>query len=188
MAEPNTPINGLDVEAFTQLYEGKPRIELRNGKVFELSPLGMDHSEIQLSVLDILRKVYPRPAYKTHMSGSLIIDEYNMPEPDVYVIRSTPKEEGVHYFHGKEAVIVVEVANSTQRTDLQNGGEGKLSLYASVGIQDVWVIDVKTRILHEFKNPNADTLIYEDTAKYSTGSNIIVKNEFVPVASFFQNI
>ena len=45
--------------------------------------------------------------------------------------------------------IIVEVADSTLRHDC----EIKDKLYAQAGIEDYWVVDVKKRQLHVFRNP-----------------------------------
>ena len=185
MAITNSPQNGLNVQRYVQQYaDYQGRTELIHGQVYKLSPLSESHSDIQQAVQDILREIYPRPEYKARITGSLIIDEHNMPEPDVFVMKTQAVSEG--YFHGENAVIVVEVAKTTLKTDLRNDGHGKLSLYASVGIETAWVIDANTRVLYEFSKPNKESKVYESEIKYDAFDQFYIENKAIKVSSFFE--
>jgi Uma2 family endonuclease len=65
------------------------------------------------------------------------------------VVRGEIIDYADHHPRPDEVELVVEVADSTLKQDC----EVKDKLYAQAGITDYWVLDVKNRQLHIFRNP-----------------------------------
>lgn len=72
----------------------------------------------------------------------------NRPEPDVIVVRR-PSDEYAVAPAGAEARLVIEVADTTLRTDLTT----KAALYARAGVPEYWVLDVTSRRLIIHRQP-----------------------------------
>jgi Uma2 family endonuclease len=77
------------------------------------------------------------------MEAGPVDREKSMPEPDVLVLREAKDEYRERHPSGPESVLVVEVADTTVRPDLTR----KRDLYASAGVQEYWVLDLKDRRL-----------------------------------------
>ncbi len=77
------------------------------------------------------------------------LDNYSEPEPDVIIAQGTVLDYADHHPHPNEIYLVVEVADSTLKQDC----EIKDKLYAQAGIAEYWVVDLKNRQLHIFRNP-----------------------------------
>ena len=71
----------------------------------------------------------------------------NEPEPDVVVLRCSFRSIKANP-SPSEIALVVEVADTTIRQDLTT----KARLYARAGIAEYWVLDIKNRILHVFRD------------------------------------
>ena len=75
-----------------------------------------------------------------------------MRDSDVYVLNTDAIVEGM-YPLANQAIMVVEVSDTTLEADLINDGTGKLGLYARAGIPTAWVVDVNQRCIHVFESP-----------------------------------
>jgi Uma2 family endonuclease len=74
---------------------------------------------------------------------------YNEPEPDVAVTREPTTAYRDHHPGPSDLLLVVEVADTTLRTDLLV----KSRLYARAGIAEYWILDLNARQLHIRRQP-----------------------------------
>ncbi len=125
------------------------RVELVNGQIIEMSPIGALHVGFTSHITTYLTlRLHER---HTIIGQSPInLDETNEPQPDVYIV---PKR-GDGYVtslptHG-EAMLIVEVADSSLDYDLGD----KCRDYARFGIPEYWVIDCRGRQFHYFDRPD----------------------------------
>jgi Uma2 family endonuclease len=77
------------------------------------------------------------------------LNDWSEPEPDLVIARGTVLDYADHHPRPEEIELVVEVADSTLKPDC----EIKDKLYAQAVIADYWVLDIKNRQLHVFRNP-----------------------------------
>jgi Uma2 family endonuclease len=77
------------------------------------------------------------------------LDDYSEPEPDLAIVQGTVLDYADHHPRPSDIYLLVEVADSTLKQDC----EIKDKLYAQAGIADYWVVDLKNRQLHIFRNP-----------------------------------
>ena len=84
----------------------------------------------------------------------------NRPEPDVFVLEQ-PAATYVQTPRGSDTQLVVEVADSSLRDDLQT----KAALYARAGVPEYWVIDVPSRRLIAHVRPGGQ--VYAEVVAYA---------------------
>ena len=77
------------------------------------------------------------------------LDNFSEPEPDLALVRGTILDYAEQHPCPADVYLVVEVADSTLKQDC----ETKDKLYAQAGIPEYWVVDLKNRQLHIFRNP-----------------------------------
>ncbi len=126
------------------------KTELIDGEIVELSPLGFRHAKTQQLMWRFLASRYGGD--DVYQSGSIIVDDSNMLEPDVFVLGPDAHIKD-NYPTADQLLLVVEVADSTIATDLLNDGTGKLASYAKSGTPIVWVVDVTAGSIYEFSDP-----------------------------------
>jgi hypothetical protein len=92
-----------------------------------------------------VRALAERP-YFLQGQSTLPLDELNVPEPDLAVLRGAPDDvlEG-----GPEVVLVIEVAD----TSLERDRSAKQALYAQQGIAEYWILSLRTRTLEVYWEP-----------------------------------
>ena len=128
-------------------FQGK-RVELIHGKIVEMSPIKHPHALAVGLVSDALAKAFSGHCHirvqqpiRIQVSGSV-----SEPEPDVAVIPGARRDLADH---PAQASLLVEVSDSMLGYDTA----AKAELYAIAGVGDYWVLDLKGRELHIFRDP-----------------------------------
>jgi Uma2 family endonuclease len=122
-------------------------VELLDGALVEMSPKGPEHDSTTANLSDRLRAAYPG-AGRVREEKSLAIDAYNLPEPDVVVLRGNATAYVHRHPSGPEALLVVELSWSSQRHDRR-----KASIYAAGGVDVYWILDLEARRLEVRTTP-----------------------------------
>ncbi len=152
-------------------FEGglvRPRIELIDGELREMSPINELHS----GAVSILTEwsIENRPKEKVWarvQSPIQIPDRESVPEPDIaWVVR---KNYSAHPKPG-DILLLIEVAESSLAYDC---GE-KADLYAGAGITDYWVLNIPDRRAEVFRQPQ--------DGRYASHAVLSVQDEVRPLA------
>ena len=130
------------------LFAGDERVELIEGEIIDVPPMGHAHA----GVLDHLAKllmssVGARAIVRQQLP--LRLSEDSEPLPDIAVAR--PRDDGYIRGHptGAETLLVVEVSSTTLRFDRNV----KVPMYARYGVHEVWVVDVGGQQIHRYSSP-----------------------------------
>ena len=129
-------------------FYGK-RVELIEGEIIEMSPMGKPHATAIRVLLHILREIFAQ-GFIVDSQLPMNFGKINEPEPDVAVIKG-----GIRDFansHPKTAELIIEVSVSTLRLDRTK----KAVLYAQNKIQDYWILNLKNRCLEVYRQPKKD--------------------------------
>ncbi len=130
------------------LFEGR-RVELIEGQVIEMTPMGSEHITCITLADDALRKVF-NTGYFIRIQGPLDVGELSEPEPDLAVIAGHVRD--YRKAHPTTAALIIEVADTTLAYDRRV----KTSLYAKVGIREYWIINLNDRQLEVYRTPVRD--------------------------------
>jgi Uma2 family endonuclease len=79
------------------------------------------------------------------------LNDFSEPEPDLAIVQGSILDYANHHPQPADIYLVIEVADSTLNYDCQV----KDKLYAQAGIADYWVVDVKNRQVHIFRQPTS---------------------------------
>jgi Uma2 family endonuclease len=141
------------------------RVELIDGQVIEMSPIGAAHMMYVTIVGDILRMAFGS-GYFIRTQGPLDLGEASQPQPDISVIAG----RAIDYrtVHPTTAALVVEVADTSVTYDRLT----KASLYAKAGIGEYWIVSVGDNQLEVYRQPGPDAgAVYG----FSYGERLILK-------------
>jgi Uma2 family endonuclease len=125
---------------------GQRRVQLLEGVVVEMSPMGNAHAEMMAALTRSLVKSVP-DELRVRVQLPLAIDEESEPEPDLAVVRHVPRRPELP----GTALFVIEVADSSRALDLGL----KAALYARAKIAEYWVIDLSKNELVVHRTPRA---------------------------------
>jgi Uma2 family endonuclease len=77
-----------------------------------------------------------------------IVTADSVPEPDVAVVRGQPGDYEDRHPSGSDAVLVIEVADTTVRRD-----RAKAAIYARAGIPEYWIVNLEDGQIETFSQP-----------------------------------
>ncbi len=113
------------------------RIELLDGEIIQMAPIGNRHLMSVNWLADLLREGIGRRAM-VRVQGSIQLDDASAPEPDIAVVERRSIND-IRPVLPSDVYFIGEVADSSLEFDL---GE-KLARYASAGIPEVWVANLR---------------------------------------------
>ena len=123
------------------------RLELIEGEIIEMAPIAPPHAGC---VKTLIRLFARRAGDRALISvqDPLIISARSVPQPDFVLLKPRPDDYGNSHPRASDVFLVIEVSDTTLDFDLGT----KVPLYARCGIPEVWVVDVKERIIHVFRD------------------------------------
>jgi Uma2 family endonuclease len=127
------------------------RIELIDGDLINMAPLGLRHS----ASTDRLTKLFVLSAGDLAIVSpgrSIQLGEYSMPQPDLMLLK--PRDD---YYAGQmptpsDVILMVEASDSSLAYDRGT----KRALYARHGIAEYWVVDLPGQRVHVYREPRAN--------------------------------
>jgi Uma2 family endonuclease len=124
------------------------RTELIAGQIVLMVAKGTPHvTSLHLLANDLRDRLENIALVRTQ--DPIHLDNYSEPEPDLAIVQGTVLDYADRHPRPSDIHLLVEVADSTLKQDC----EIKDKLYAQAGIADYWVVDLKNRQLHIFRNP-----------------------------------
>ena len=133
------------------VFEGNERVELIEGEVVEMAPIGDRHAGTTNRLTALLVKAAGGRAVVA-VGNPVRLDRYNEPQPDFALLR--PRAD--FYASSKPApadtLLLIEVAESSLRYDRKV----KLPLYARHGVPELWIVDVEGGTVDVCREPAAD--------------------------------
>ena len=113
------------------------RIELLDGEIVQMAPIGNRHLNSVNWLADLMREAIGHRAM-VQVQGPIQLDDATAPQPDIAVIRRRSIND-IGPTLPADVFLLVEVADSSLEFDR---GE-KLARYAAAGIPEVWVVNLR---------------------------------------------
>ena len=132
-------------------FQDPKRLELIHGKIIRKMPQDPSHTFLRRRLATRLRSVVG-PALLVMEENPLRLALDGEPVPDVLVVTGAEKDYERRHPTQADAVLVVEVSNTTADYDLSE----KALLYAQAGITDYWVVLVKEKVLAVHHEPSPE--------------------------------
>jgi Uma2 family endonuclease len=139
------------------------RVELIGGELVPMSPKGNHHEVVKTA---LLARWYRLPECEADLvpATTFRLSEDTYLEPDVVIY---PRATGIRGLAGDNALLVVEIADSSLSYDMGR----KAKLYASFGVRELWVIDAVRLTARVFLEPAAEG--YREISDCSAAERII---------------
>ena len=136
------------------------RVELIEGEIIDMAPIGTDHASV-VNRINRLLVLAVGDRGIVQIQGPARLDHYSEPEPDVAVF--APRDD--FYRHVRptiaETLLVVEVSHSSVRYDR----DIKVPLYARHGIREVWIVDLENGELRFCRNPQRGRYLEQSSTR-----------------------
>ena len=145
------------------------RLELIEGELVTMSPIGPEHMGVVNQVAQILIRQLEQRAIVS-IQGPIALDEFSEPQPDLALL----VQRDDFYKHSlprpADVALVIEVADSSLAYDRTI----KMPLYARAGIPEAWIVNLIDRWIEVYRDPSA--------AGYTTLLKILSGKSIAPQA------
>jgi len=143
------------------------RVELLNGEIVRMSPIGKDHA----ACVDVLTELFValvRGRAQVRIQGPVRLGRHGEPQPDVALLG--PRADRYRSGHPEppDVLLVVEVAD----TSLDYDREVKIPEYARAGISEAWLVDLVGEAVEVHRDPAPDG--YRDVRRARRGETVDV--------------
>ena len=161
------------------VFSAGVRMELIEGELIEIAPMGDAHANLVSAVAALL--IEALGARRVRIQQPLVLNATSRPEPDIVVLREPmPLPPDLNWCPSAgEAALVVEVADASLAHDHR-----KAALYAAAGVRAVLLIDVQGRSAEYFAEPAEGS--YSQQQRLAAGD--VVHLHSVGVAMALQNV
>jgi hypothetical protein len=127
------------------------RVELIQGEIIEMSPIGRRHKAF-VGNLNQLLAVRLTGRAIVWMQNPIVLTDDTEPQPDVTVLRHRPVPYKEREAHAEDVLLLIEVADTSLAYDRTT----KLRLYAQAGIPEYWVVDCATESVEVHRTPGPE--------------------------------
>jgi Uma2 family endonuclease len=148
-------------------FSPKNRIELINGEILEMPPIGCNHAG---HVKRLTRLFAPLLIEKAIISvqDPLQLGDLSEPQPDFMLLRQDANFYTTHHPQAEDVLLLVEVAESSLNYDR----ERKQRLYALFGIPEYWLINLNNESLEVYRQPVDENYQQKFTLYYGEVFNL----------------
>lgn len=141
------------------------RVELIEGEILEMSPIGVRHAAVIDKVAALVRDrvsgVIVRVQNPVHLS------ERSEPQPDLLLLRAREDFYSTAHPRPQDVLLLIEVADSSVMYDRNL----KIPLYARSGVREVWLVDLVTNAVEVHASPTAAG--YSRMQRFERGETVI---------------
>jgi Uma2 family endonuclease len=130
------------------LFLERPRVELIDGEIVDMTPLGRRHA---LCVGFLTEWLVPRLAGRALLLPqlSLRVGPRTECQPDLVLVRPPRAAYGDANPTPGDVLLLVEVADTSLGYDQQI----KVPLYAAAGIRELWIVDLVNEVVQVHRDP-----------------------------------
>lgn len=136
--------------AETGMFAPDARVELIEGEVIDMPPIGSPHAGTVGFLGKRLERVVGDHAL-VFVQNPIFLDMHHEPQPDLMLLRSRPDFYRSSHPTPVDVFLIIEVADTSLSYDTQI----KLPLYARHGIPEVWLVDLLNRRFIVHRTPTA---------------------------------
>ena len=158
------------------------RVELIDGEIIEMAPIGSEHAGHNNYLMSCLaHRLYG----KAIVAGQnpVILGGYEEPRPDIALLRWRNDYYRTAHPHAEDVLLIIEISDSTLRYD----HDVKIPLYAKNGIPEVWLLDIQNRQLEIQREPINGVYRQRDCRRAGQIAPILCPDAVIDLAELFPN-
>jgi Uma2 family endonuclease len=149
----------------TGVFQEDTRVELIEGEIVEISPIGKRHA----ACVGRLNEIFSRFALDkaiVWVQNPIQLDDYSEPQPDIALLRRRDDFYEEALPTPADVLLVVEVADTSVEYDRQL----KLPIYARARIAEVWIVNLPEEKIETYARPSGDG--YEAASQHGRGEEV----------------
>lgn len=156
------------------LFGGNDRVELVEGEIIDMAPIGSRHAACVDRLNRLLVSRLGEGAI-VRVQSPVRLDDLSEPQPDVAVLVVRSDFYAGAHPGPADVLVVVEVADTTVGWDRGV----KIPLYARAGVAEVWLVDLAAETVEVSRRPGSDG--YGESHRAGRGDQLVVMGVSVGV-------
>jgi Uma2 family endonuclease len=141
------------------------RVELIEGEIVALSPIGRSHASVVLRHNVLLSRALQDRALVS-VQNPLGLSDVSEPVPDILVLRPRDDFYLARHPSAADVLLLVEISDTTLAYDRGR----KLPVYAREGVPEVWIADLRRHLYYVYRDSGPEG--YRFTATYRRGDEV----------------
>lgn len=158
----------------------KDRVELINGEILEMSPIGNEHSACVKRLNALFNKLLGEKVIVS-VQDPVQMGDLSEPEPDIAILKPVEDFYAARRPTPADTLLIIEVAD----TSLDYDREIKLPLYAESGVPEYWLVNLGNREIEAHRSPAGDIYKIREIARsgdlltfHGLGLSVAIKDLF----------
>jgi len=135
--------------AATGVLKPDARVELMDGRIIDMSPIGPFHGGSVNRLIRLFSKL-SQGRWLVSVQNPVHLDEYSEPQPDLMLLKPVEDDYTSRHPRPEDVLLVIEVADASLDFDR----EEKLPAYGRAGIAEVWILNLRAKALEVYREPH----------------------------------
>jgi Uma2 family endonuclease len=152
-SRPPLTVEEFEALAETEGWDEDTRVELLDGELVWMSAINDPHAACVRRLTQLFGRRYAADLAQVSVQNPIRVERYDEPQPDMALLRHRPDFYASATPTPTDILLLVEVADTTLRTDLGR----KARIYASGGVSEYWVVDLNNGVLYVHRSPARGT-------------------------------
>lgn len=135
--------------AETGVLRPDARVELLNGEIIDMSPIGPFHG----SITKFLNRFFSNAAkgrWLMAVQDPVRLDDHSEPQPDLMLLKPVPDFYRKHHPQPEDVFLLIEVSDSTLEADQAE----KIPTYGRAGVTEVWIVNLNDTTIEVYREPH----------------------------------
>ncbi|MER2529401.1 MAG: Uma2 family endonuclease [Candidatus Competibacter denitrificans] len=156
------------------------RVELIDGEIVEMAPIGSEHAGHNNHLLSLLAyRLYGKAVVAGQ--NPVVLGGYEEPQPDIALLRWREDYYRTSHPRAEDVLLIIEISDSTLHYDR----DVKIPLYARNGIPEVWLLDIQNRQLDIYREPINGQYQQRDSRRTGQIAPILCPDAIIDLAELF---
>ncbi len=135
----------------TGILRDDDRIELIEGELIDMAPIGSDHVSA-VGVLDKLLNSAARDDAFVLCQSPVILNDNSQPQPDLLLLKHRDDYYRSSLPEPDDVLLLIEVSDTTLHFDRSI----KIPLYAKNGVPEVWLVNLNDSTVEIYREPSPE--------------------------------
>jgi Uma2 family endonuclease len=135
--------------ATTGVLKPDARVELVDGQILDMSPIGPFHGGVTNRLARLFNKL-AQDRWQVAVQTPLRLDDHSEPQPDLMLLKPSADDYTSRHPVPPDVFLLIEVAD----TSLPYDRNDKLPAYARAGIPEVWLVNLTDRSIEVYREPH----------------------------------
>ncbi len=135
--------------AETGVLRPDARVELIDGRIIDMSPIGPFHGGL-VKRLSRIFNLKAKGRWIVSTQDPVRLDDHSEPEPDVMLLKPAPDDYTSRHPQPADVFLLIEVSDSTLEADQEN----KLPAYGRTDVPEVWIVNLNELTVEIYREPH----------------------------------